>query len=40
MLNPLAGLDEPLLPLNMTSSDGLADTQPNHITPELSTAVG
>ena len=40
MLNPLAGLDEPLLPLNMTSSDGLADTQPNRITPELSTAVG
>ena len=37
MLNPLEGLDEPLLPLNMISSDRLADRQPNRITPDLST---
>jgi len=37
MLNPLEGLDEPLLPLNMISSDRLADRQPNLITPDLST---
>jgi HK97 family phage portal protein len=38
MLNPLEGLDEPLLPLNMISSDRLADRQPNRITPDLSTS--
>ena len=38
MLNPLEGLDEPLLPLNMISSDRLADRQPNLITPDLSTS--
>jgi hypothetical protein len=38
MLNPLEGLDEPLLPLNMISSDRLADGQPNRITPDLSTS--
>jgi hypothetical protein len=38
MLNPLEGLDEPLLPLNMISSDRLTDRQPNRITPDLSTS--